>query len=80
MTRSLDKLKTGNARTPAISPSVLKMLREAWTFGSLEFGATVVRTGYAIVALGENEGFFSRMMSAISKEFQKINPRGREDF
>ena len=26
LTRSLDKLKSGNARTPAISPSVLKML------------------------------------------------------
>ena len=37
--RSLDKLKSGNARTPAISPSVLKMLTEAWTLGSLDFGA-----------------------------------------
>src|SRR5579862_6613171 len=32
--RSLDKLKSGNARTPAISPSVLKMMTEAWTIGS----------------------------------------------
>src|ERR1022692_382554 len=37
LTRSLDKLKSGNARTPALSPSVLKMLREAWTLGSLEY-------------------------------------------
>ena len=28
LTRSLDKLKTGNARTPALSPTVLKMLTE----------------------------------------------------
>jgi type VI secretion system protein VasG len=80
LTRSLDKLKSGNARTPAISPSVLKMLREAWTFGSLEFGATVVRTGYAIVAINESEDL-TRMMSAVSKEFQKINPEVlRKDF
>ena len=26
LTRSLDKLKSGNARTPAISPTILKML------------------------------------------------------
>ena len=38
--RSLDKLKSGNARTPAISPSVLKMLTEGWTTGSIDFGAT----------------------------------------
>jgi len=80
LTRSLDKLKTGNARTPAISPSVLKMLREAWTFGSLEFGATVVRTGYAIVAITESEDL-TRMMASVSKEFQKINPEVlRKDF
>ncbi len=80
LTRSLDKLKTGNARTPAISPSVLKMLREGWTFGSLEFGATLVRTGYAIVALTETEDL-SRMMATVSKEFQKINPEVlRKDF
>src|SRR5271168_4214895 len=33
LARSLDKLKSGNARTPAISPSVLKMLTSAWTIG-----------------------------------------------
>ncbi len=38
LNRSLDKLKSGNARTPAISPTVLKMFTEAWTYGSLEFG------------------------------------------
>src|ERR1035438_7515747 len=31
LTRSLDKLKSGNARTPAISPTVLRMLTQAWT-------------------------------------------------
>jgi len=31
LTRSLDKLKSGNARNPALSPSLVKMLTEAWT-------------------------------------------------
>src|SRR5579863_7223651 len=30
LNRSLDKLKTGNARTPAISPTLLRALTEAW--------------------------------------------------
>src|SRR6202163_1027254 len=34
LTRSLDKLKSGNARTPAISPTILKMLVTAWRIGS----------------------------------------------
>ena len=39
LTRSLDKLKSGNARTPALSPSLLKMLTEAWTIGSIDYDA-----------------------------------------
>src|SRR5262249_25431051 len=42
--RSLDKLKSGNARTPAFSPSVVKMLTEAWTVASLDFGASQLPT------------------------------------
>jgi type VI secretion system protein VasG len=80
LTRSLDKLKSGNARTPAISPSVLKMIREAWTLGSLEYGAASVRSGYTILALaGVDE--LSRIIRDVSKEFQKIDPEAlRKDF
>src|SRR3982751_3475728 len=31
LTRGLDRLKSGNARTPALSPSLLRMMKEAWT-------------------------------------------------
>src|SRR5579863_6897244 len=50
LTRSLDKLKSGNARTPALSPYLLKMLTEAWTIGSLDFGAAQIRTGFMLLA------------------------------
>ncbi|PYY12458.1 MAG: type VI secretion system ATPase TssH, partial [Acidobacteria bacterium] len=39
LSRSLDKLKSGNARTPAISPSLLRALTEGWTIGSLNYSA-----------------------------------------
>src|SRR6266436_2019498 len=51
LARSLDKLKSGNARTPAISPTVLKMLTSGWTIGSIDFNAGQVRTGFTIIAL-----------------------------
>jgi type VI secretion system protein VasG len=73
LSRSMDKLKSGNARTPAISPTVLKMLTTAWTVGSIDFNAGQVRTGFIIVALATDEEL-SRLMRDISKEFQKINP------
>src|SRR3954463_13310962 len=71
LTKSLDHLKTGNARTPAISPHVSRMLTEAWTIGSIEYGATQVRTGHTILALLSDEDL-SRMVKEISREFTKI--------
>ena len=36
--KALDRLKTGNARTPSLSPHLVKLLTEAWTLASLEYG------------------------------------------
>src|SRR5579864_4739699 len=72
LARSMDKLKSGNARTPAISPTVLKMLTTAWTIGSIDFNAGSVRTGFIILALASDEDL-SRLMREVSKEFPKIN-------
>src|SRR5260370_6624646 len=73
LARSLDALKSGNARTPAFSPSLLRMLREAWTIGSLEFGAGQVSSGAAILALVSDDEL-SRLVLDVSKEFRKIEP------
>jgi type VI secretion system protein VasG len=73
LSRALDKLKTGNARTPSFSPSLVTMLTEAWTLGSLEFGGTQVRTGFTVLALVSHEDL-SRIVREIGKELQKIEP------
>ncbi|MFZ0417424.1 MAG: type VI secretion system ATPase TssH [Candidatus Sulfotelmatobacter sp.] len=69
--RSLDRLKSGNARTPALSPTLIKMMTEAWTLGSIDYGAGQVRTGFTILALTTN-GELIRLMRDVSREFQKI--------
>src|SRR5260370_37425367 len=69
--RTLDTLKTGNARTPAISPSVLKMLSEAWMLASLQFGAPQIRSGHVILALVSNDELL-RMWSSKASELPKI--------
>ena len=71
LTRSLDKLKSGNARTPALSPSLLKMFTEAWTIGSIDFSAPRVRTGFTILALVTDEEL-SRIVREVSRELQKV--------
>ena len=73
LARGLDRLKTGNARTPRLSPSLVKVLTEAWTIGSLEYGAPQVRTGHCVLALITNPEL-SRLAKDISREFEKIAP------
>ena len=73
LSRSLDKLKTGNARTPAFSPSLFRMLTEAWSIGSLEFGSAQIRSGFTTLALVSDDEL-SRIVRDIGKELQKIEP------
>src|ERR1039457_5985639 len=80
LTRSLDKLKSGNARTPALRPTILKMLTEAWTIGSIDYNANQIRTGFTILALA-TDGELVRLMREVSREFQKIQPEAlRNEF
>src|SRR5438270_1611514 len=80
LARALDKLKTGNARTPTLSPTIMRMLIEAWTLGSIDYNAAQVRTGFTILALATNDELV-RLMRDVSREFQKIQPDAlRKDF
>jgi type VI secretion system protein VasG len=80
LARALDRLKSGNARTPALSPTLIKMLTEAWTIGSIDYGAAQVRTGFTILALASNDELV-RLMREVSREFPKIQVEAlRKDF
>jgi type VI secretion system protein VasG len=43
--------KTGNTRTPALSGHIPELLEQAWTYASIEFGETRIRSGHLLVAL-----------------------------
>jgi type VI secretion system protein VasG len=73
LTRSLDSLKTGNARTPALSPSLVRLLTDAWTIGSLDYSAGQIRTGHVLVALVSSEEL-GRQAREASRELGKIKP------
>ncbi len=78
--RSLSRLKTGNARSPAFSPLLVKMLTEAWTIATIEYDAAQIRTGFTLLALFSSEEL-SRLVRDISKELQLVPPEAlRKDF
>jgi type VI secretion system protein VasG len=71
LTRALDSLKTGNARTPALSPHIPRLITEAWTLASVDFGVGQIRSGHLLLAMLEHEDL-ARLVRDSSGEFQKI--------
>ena len=71
LTRSLDRLKSGNARTPSLSPQLVKAFTDAWTIASIDFGASKIRTGHVVLALVSNEEL-ARVVKDVSKELAKV--------
>src|SRR5438034_4747695 len=80
LTTAVDRFKTGNARTPALSPRLPRLISDAWLLASIDFGAPEVRSGHLILALLVNEEL-SSLVRHGSKELQLIKPDAlREKF
>ncbi|MSP52924.1 MAG: type VI secretion system ATPase TssH [Gammaproteobacteria bacterium] len=72
LTKALDRLRSGNAKTPAISPDVIDWVQAAWLQASLEYHAHEVRTGHLVLALLSNETL-ARIADDLSNQFDKIS-------
>ncbi len=70
---ALDRLKSGNSRTPGLSDRIPKWIQDGWLLASVDFGASRVRSGHLILALVGNESY-ARIAREISKEFSHISP------
>ncbi len=73
LTESLDRLKTGNARTPALSPQLVEALTRAWTLGSVDFGGQRVRSGFVVLVILLDDDL-RRVIRDVSRELEKIDP------
>ncbi|MBV10864.1 MAG: type VI secretion system ATPase TssH, partial [Rubinisphaera sp.] len=71
LTSSMDRFKTGNARPPALSPDLITAIREAWILGSVEYGSSLVRTGYLLAAILADETL-GRTVAGASSELKQI--------
>src|SRR4051812_695839 len=72
VTRALDRLKTGNSRTPAISPRLVDLLEAAWMAASLDTGGDRVRSGHVLLALASDDGL-SRIARDVSRELERVS-------
>jgi len=78
LTRTIEGFKTGNARTPALSPRIPKMIQDAWMIASIDFQAPSVRSGHIILSLMSNEQA-ARMLISSSAAFKKISVETLEE-
>lgn len=69
---ALDRLKTGNSRTPGLSDRLPQWFQNAWLLASVEFGAARVRSGHLVLALLSNDGT-ARIARDVSREFSHIS-------
>ncbi|MHB1304691.1 MAG: type VI secretion system ATPase TssH [Acidiphilium sp.] len=73
LNRALDKMKTGNARAPALSPDVVDLAKQGWLLASVEHGLSRTRSGHLLWALLADEGLARRAREA-SGQLLKIQP------
>jgi type VI secretion system protein VasG len=69
---ALDRLKSGNSRTPGLSDRLPKWFQDAWLLASVDFGESRVRSGHLVMALLSNEST-ARLARDISREFNHIS-------
>ncbi|MEJ7712160.1 MAG: AAA family ATPase [Pyrinomonadaceae bacterium] len=72
VTRALDRLKTGNARTPALSPRLPQLIQDAWILASIDYGAAHVRSGHILLALLGDDAL-ARMAREISPALADVS-------
>lgn len=73
VTSALDRLKTGNSRTPGLSDRITRWFQDAWLLASVDYGAARVRSGHMVLAMLTSDGL-ARIARDVSKEFDHISP------
>ncbi|HST76419.1 MAG TPA: type VI secretion system ATPase TssH, partial [Acetobacteraceae bacterium] len=71
LNRGLDRLKTGNARAPSLSPDIVELAKQAWLLASIEHGLTRLRSGHLLWALLADETL-ARRGAELSSQLLKI--------
>ena len=73
LNRELDRIKGGNTRAPALSPTIVDISKNAWMLASVEYGHGVATSAHILTALMLDDSM-RQSTSALSGELKKIQP------
>ena len=71
LNRALDRMKTGNARAPSLSPEIVDLAKQAWLMASVEHGLSRLRSGHLLWALLADETL-ARRAREVSGQLLRI--------
>lgn len=75
---SIDQLKRGNSRTPAISQQIFRLLEESWMFASIHLKQTQIGSASIMLAMLSNKILHSFLVDS-APIFEKANPADLEE-
>lgn len=73
LNRELDRIKGGNTRAPALSPTLVDISKNAWMLASVEYGQPVATSAHILTALLLDDTL-RQTIGALSGELKKIKP------
>ncbi|AUB85634.1 type VI secretion system ATPase TssH [Candidatus Thiodictyon syntrophicum] len=71
LTEALDRLPRGARSSSDLSSDVEEAVKEAWSYATLMFGASQVRTGHLLVGILKTKGLRGTLLG-ISRQFDKV--------
>lgn len=71
MTEALDRLPRGSTSITDLSSHIEETVERAWTYATLMFGESQIRSGHLLVALVKTSGLRNQLLG-MSRQFDKI--------
>jgi type VI secretion system protein VasG len=78
LNRELDRIKAGNTRAPALSPTIVDVAKNAWMLASVEYTHPLATSAHILTAIVLDDGL-RRSMESCSAEFRKIPPESMRE-
>ncbi len=67
LSHTVSRFKTGNGRTPALSPRLPKLISKAWLLASVEYQAGAVASGHLLLTLLSKPYFATTLLSSTGE-------------
>jgi len=64
LTTAISKFKTGNSRTPALSPRLSKLLTKSWLPASIQYKASAISSGHLLLTLLAKPYFSAALLTS----------------